>query len=115
MVTRAQVDPVGLLAHADARRCARRNDVAGMQAHETADEADQPPNAEDHVARRAALIRATVNFEPEIQILRIRYLVGRHEPRTDWAERVGALAFDPLPRTFELERALREIVDHAIA
>ena len=45
-----------VLAHANARRRAGGNDVAGLQAHEMADIADEPRHAEDHVLGHAILI-----------------------------------------------------------
>ena len=55
-----------------------------------------------------------VDFEPQVQVLRID-LVRGDEPGTDRAERVAALALVPRTAALQLERALGNVVDDAIA
>src|SRR5690606_29841766 len=104
-----------LLAHADAGRRAGGNDVARLQAHELAQVAHEVRHAEDHRARRAVLVALAVDLEPEVELVPVRHFVGRDEPRTDRAERIGALTLDPLAAHFQLEGALRHVVHDAVA
>src|SRR5262245_41393456 len=104
-----------LLAEPDARRRPGRDHVAGVQAHEARQVADELRDAEDHRARVAVLVALAVDLEPDAQLLRVGHLVARHEVGPDRPERVAALALDPLTAALELEMALREIVDDAVA
>src|SRR5262245_46116912 len=97
----------------DAWRRAGADDVAGLQAHEAAQIADEIRNAKHHRLRGAVLITMSVDLEPEAQVLAINHFVARDEPRTNRTERVRALAFHPLTGAFELKRALGEIIDDA--
>ena len=56
-----------------------------------------------------------VDLEPHAKVLRIGDFVPGHKPRPDRPERIGRLAFDPLPGPLGLEFAFGHIVDHAIA
>ncbi|PAV66636.1 hypothetical protein WR25_23081 [Diploscapter pachys] len=55
-----------------------------------------------------------INRSPGCNRLAVADLVRRHEPRTDGAERVAALALVPLAAEFLLERALRHVVGEHI-
>ena len=99
----------------DAWRRAGRDDVAGLEAHESAQVADEELHAEDHRLRRPVLIAVPVDFEPQAEILTVGDFVGGHEPGTNRPERVGALALHPLAGALELIRALGQIVDDAEA
>src|SRR3990167_9640710 len=47
--------------------------------------------------------------------MRIPDLVGSHKPWTNWPKAVGTLALHPLAGPFHLERALRQVINHAVA
>src|SRR5690606_15110429 len=104
-----------LAAHADAGRRAGGDDVAGLEAHEPADIADDPAHAEDHRPGRAVLITMAIDLEPQPRVLRVADLVGRHQPRPERREAVAALALVPRAAAVELEAALRQVVDDAVA
>src|SRR3546814_8319178 len=91
------------------------DDVAGLQAHEAADVADQVRHAEHHGAGAAILEALAVHLEPEGEILRVGHFVRRHQPGADRAEGVGALALHPLAGALDLEAALGDVVHDAIA
>src|SRR4051812_45558198 len=97
---------VRLDAHADAGRCSGGDHVAGMQAHELAEVADQEGRLEDHRAGRAVLAARAIHVEPHREIRRVADLVRRDQPWTERTEGVAALALVPLPTTLELEGAL---------
>src|SRR5271155_3492913 len=103
----AQAHPVsrpqiyrGPLPHADSRWRTGGNNVSGLEAHESANVADQLANAKNHRARRSVLVAVAVHLKPHIQVLRVRDFIGRHQPWSDRAEGVCALALDPLPSAF---------------
>ena len=50
----------------------------------------------NHCARIAVLVALTVDFQPEIQILRVPHLVRSHQPGPGRPESVTALSLDPL-------------------
>src|SRR5579871_1219638 len=104
-----------LLSEPDSRRRARRNNVARLQTHEPAQITHQMRHAENHRLRRSVLITLSIHFQPQMQILRIRNFVVRHEPRPNRPKRVGTLSLHPLPRAFQLKRALRQIIHHAVS
>ena len=97
------------------RRRSGRNDVSRLKAHEAAQVADKMGDAKDHRAGRAILIAVPIDFEPELQALWIGNLICCNQPRTDRAEGIRTLAFDPLPGAFQLEGPLGEVVDNAVA
>src|SRR5450631_20397 len=103
------------LSHAYTGRSSCRNDVARLQTHEAAEIADEMRYAEDHGASRSVLIVMAVDFQPHLEILRVRDFVRRHQPRADGTEGVGALALYPLAGTFQLEGSFRKIVDYTVA
>src|SRR5690606_31886971 len=105
----------GLDAHADARRGAGGDDVARLQAHELADIVYQMCHAEDHRLGRAVLVALAIDLEPHAQVLRISDFVPGDEPRANGAKSVVALALVPGAATLELEFALGDVVDQAIA
>src|SRR5262249_53462721 len=105
-----------LLPHADAGRRTCGDDVARLQAHEAAEGAHEPRDAEHHRARVAVLVAVAVDLEPEIQRLRVGHLVGRHQPGAEGPEGVVALALVPLAAAaLELDLALGDVVDDAVA
>ena len=63
----------------------------------------------------AILVLVTVYFQPHFKILRVGDFVFGNQPGADRAEGVGAFAFGPLAGAFELEGALGEVVDYAVA
>src|SRR6185369_10867929 len=101
--------------HADARRRAGRDEVAGPERHEAAAVRDELGDAEDHRARRSVLAALAVDVEPHREVLRVLDLVGGHHPRADRAERVAALALVPRAAALELVLALGDVVDDAVA
>ena len=104
-----------LAAVADAFGRAGGDDVAGQQAHELAEVADQGGDVEDEVRRVGVLARDVVAFEPEVQVVRIFDFVGRGEEGAEGREGVAAFAFDPLAAAFELPFALAVVVVEAVA
>ena len=110
----AEVDG-GLLAEAYSGRGAGGDDVAGVEAHEVAEVADQVGDSVDHGGGGAVLVAVTVDFEPHAEVLGVGDFVGGDEPWADGAEGVCGLALDPLAGAFELEGALGEVVDDAVA
>jgi hypothetical protein len=56
-----------------------------------------------------------IDFKPQLQVLRVGNFIGGHQPGTDGAEGVSALAFDPLAGAFELESALGNVIDRTVA
>ena len=56
-----------------------------------------------------------VHFKPHAEVGSVRNLVRGHKPRADGRKRVCALAFDPLPAPFRLERAFGDVVDNAVS
>src|SRR5580704_9030122 len=102
-------------AHAYAWGCAGGDDVAGVQAHEAAQVANDVGDREDHGFGVATLILVVVYFQPHIQVLWVGDFVSGDQPRADGAEGVGTFAFGPLAGAFGLEGALRDVVDDAVA
>src|SRR6188768_2827653 len=100
-----------LHAVADSGRRAGRDDVAGVQAHELAQVAHEVRHAEHHRLGRAVLVALAVNLEPHLELVIVGDFVGRDQPGADRAERVGALALDPLSRALELKCPFRDVVD----
>src|SRR3954451_22824508 len=92
-----------LLTEADSGRRAGRDHVAGLQAHELADVADQMSYPEDHRSRAAVLIALAVHLEPHVQVLRVGHFVGRHKPRTQRPKGVVTFAL-PTARRARSER-----------
>ena len=80
-----------------------------------ADIADDLRAIEDHVAGRAVLHALAAHLADHVERLRVGHLVGGDEPGPDRAEGVGALALGPLPAALDLEFALGNVVDDAIA
>ena len=68
------------------------------------------------IVRGAAVLHApAVDVEPHRQVLRIADLVGGDQPGPDRPEGVAALALVPGAAALDLEVALGDVVDHAIA
>src|SRR5579863_1676825 len=105
----------GLLAHADARRGAGADDVAGHERHIPADVTHEVRHIEDHGLRVALLAALAVDIEPEGETLRVPDFIARHEPRAYGTEAVAALSLDPLAPVLELKGSLGNIVDDYIA
>src|SRR6266851_86647 len=85
------------------------NDVAGEQCHVVAHVRHKLRAGENHVLGIGRLPAFAVDVEPDVERLRIGYLVGRDEPWPDRPEGVTALALVPL-RGLQLERALGYVV-----
>ena len=99
---------------AHARRGAGRDQVTDTEGHETAQIGDERANGEHHVFRVPALPTVAVDRGPEREPLRVRNLVGAHEPWSDRRERIGALPLGGAATVLHLERALGDIVHEAI-
>ena len=69
----------------------------------------------NHCARITVLVALPVDFQPEIQILRVPHLVRSHQPGSGRPESVTALSLDPLTGTFYLEFSFGDIVDNTVA
>src|SRR5690606_27616507 len=104
-----------LSAHAHARRRAGRDHVARLQHHEARNVGDEMRDAEDHRPGVAALRRLAIHVKEEVQILRIRHLVRRDDPRPEWTEGRRALALDPLTAALGLVFTLRHVVADRVA
>src|SRR5205085_1909876 len=92
-----------------------RDHVARIERREMADIADDVVDAEDQVGGVAVLPPLAIDLGPELQLARVGYLVGGHEPRADRAKGVAALALRPLTAAFQLEFALGDVIDEAKA
>ena len=104
-----------LAAHADAGGGAGGDDVAGVEREELAEVADEFLDAEDHRGGRAVLAALAVDFEPELQVLRVGDFVFGDEPGAERAEGVAAFAFGPLAAAVFLEGAFGDVVEDAVA
>src|SRR5215831_3833009 len=104
-----------LEAHPDPRRGTGRDHVARHQGQELADIADDLVDPEDQVAGVAALPPLAVDLGPQRELSRVADLVGCDQPGADRAEGVGALTLGPLSAALDLEFALTDVVDDAIA
>src|SRR5208337_4261909 len=104
-----------LLTEAHARRRARGDDVPRLEDHELRDVGDEGFCAENHGRGRAALHALAVDVQPHVELLRVLDLVGRDQPRPQWAEGRAALALHPLARALDLERTLGDVVAYAVA
>src|SRR5574341_280973 len=104
-----------LLAQAHTGRRAGSDHVAGLQAHEAAQVAHELLHAEPHGAGVAVLEAVAIDLKPQVEVLRVGHVVGRHKPGADRAEGVAALALVPLAAALELVLALRHVVHHAVA
>src|SRR5690606_10577965 len=70
---------------------------------------------EIHILRGAVLVRCTIYFQPEFQIVNIRYFIGRNEPRPHRRKRITAFSLYPLTTAFKLKSTFTVIVVQAIA
>ena len=104
-----------LHAHADAGGRAGGDDVAGVEREELAEVADELLHAEDHRGGGAVLAALAVDFEPELEVLRVGDFVFGDEPGAEGAEGVAAFAFGPLAAAVFLERAFGDVVGDAVA
>ena len=104
-----------LMPQSDPGRGSRGDDIARRKRHEPAQVGDDRRDPEDHGARIAGLAALAVDRQPEIECLRIRHLVGGHQPWAAGREGVVAFPFRPLPIHFDLIGAFRDVVQHAIA
>src|SRR6266550_32237 len=95
---------------ADAVWRSGRDHRAREQSHPLGDPFDHRIDRVDHVARVAVLLGLAVDAEQEPQRLRIGNLVPRHDPGTDWAETVKALALEVLAAPPELDVARADVV-----
>src|SRR3989339_1012886 len=85
--------------------CAGGDDVAGLQAHEAAQVANQESHAVDHGGGAAVLIAFAIHFQPQFQGLWVRHFVGSDQPGAGRAKGVAALALVPGAAAIELEFA----------
>src|SRR3546814_11145478 len=81
------------------------DDVAGLQAHEAADVADQVRHAEHHGACAAIREALAVHLEPEGENLSDGRFVRRDQPGADRAEGFGDLRLHHLAGALQLEAA----------
>src|SRR5207302_7907884 len=100
---------------ADPRWRPGRDHVAGIERHEMADIADDVVDPEDQIGGVAVLPALAIDLGPQRQLAGVGHLVGGDQPRADRAEGVGALALGPLAAALELEFALGDVIDEAIA
>ena len=117
----AQLDDVAgrqegwrLHRHADARWCAGRDQVAGLQRHELRQVVHDEMRTEDHRRGAAGLPTDAVDVEFETQIAQVAHVVRRGEPGARGREGVARLALGPLSAAFDLELALRDVVHDAV-
>src|SRR5579864_9663199 len=104
-----------LHAEPDAGRGAGDDDVARLHAEILRAGPDDVAAVEDHGRGIAALAFLAVDVKPHVELLRILDLVPGDEPRPEWAERLAALAFGPLPGALDLKHPLGDVVGEAIA
>src|SRR3990172_610691 len=65
-------------------RCPSRNNITRFQRHACRHVFNQVINCEDHLTRLRVLLDLTVHAERDLQVMRVRNLVLRHEPRSEW-------------------------------
>jgi hypothetical protein len=87
----------------------------GSRVMKLRDIADDVGAAEDHVGGGGILHALAVEFQPEAQRLRVGDFVARHQPGAERAEAVAALALVPLAAALDLEGALGDVVEAAVA
>src|SRR3984893_5282514 len=80
-----------------------------------ADIAEDVVDAQDQAGGVAVLPPLAVDLGPQLQLAGVGDFVGGDDPRTHWTEGVAALALGPLPAALELEFALGDVIDGAIA
>ena len=85
-----------LLAEAHTSRRAGEDHIAWLQTHETADVGYEFADGEDHIARRAALLRRAVDAERKAFPLGVAELVRRHHDGTHRTKAVEAFPLEPL-------------------
>ena len=94
----ARLEPAPLLlgqTEDHAVRCAREDDVAGIERHALRDIADDGSGREDHVRCPPVLAHLAVDERPNGEMRDID-LSGGHDIRTERREAVGRLAEQPL-------------------
>src|SRR5215216_4226108 len=70
---------------------------------------------EDHRCGGAVLIAASIDLEPQCEILRVGDFVPRHQPGSRRTKSIRRFSLDPLAAALELKFAFRQIIDDAIA
>ena len=112
-VTVAQ-EALWLAPDPDPGRRAGHDHVARFERERPRGVGDDLGHAEDHVAGVPVLKRLARDGGAHAEGLRVGDLVARHQPRTERAERVEALAADPLAIA-ELEVARGDVVAAGVA
>src|SRR4051794_3410863 len=101
-------------SHADPRRGAGRDDIAGQKRHALAQIAHELRAIEDHRACAAALHALAVHIEPHVKVVHVAHFIFGHEV---WAHRtkgIEALALIPLPAALKLIVPLRYVINNTI-
>src|ERR1700722_646757 len=106
---------IWLVTHADARRRAGDQQVAGIQRHKPTNIGYQLPHCEYHSPRIAGLHAPTVEVQEHLEILRIADFIRGYEPRSDRPKCVATLALVPLSAALQLKRAFRHVIGKHVA
>src|ERR1700722_1419440 len=106
---------IWLVTHADARRRAGDQQVAGIQRHKPTHISNQLPHSENHSLRIAGLHASTVEVQEHLEILRITDFIRGNEPGSNRSKCVATLALVPLSAVLQLKRAFRHIIGKHIA
>src|SRR5216683_7510403 len=100
----ARSEELGRLAgRADAGRGAGEDQVAGQQGQHRGQPGDELGHAEDQLRGAALLDLLAIDAAAELKVVRVRELVGCHEPRAGGAEAGEGLAERELPSGGELD------------
>ena len=91
------------------------DDVAWLEHHELADVPNDVSDTENHVGGRITLTQHTVHRKLQVEVLRVRNLVGRYQPRAERIECFAVLTLIPLSASFELELTFRNVVGDRVA
>lgn len=94
-LTRTQKDRMGFDSQPHAWWRPSRNNVTGLQAHAAAQVGNQLRHIEDQSPRITFLIAVSVDFQPQVQRVRISDFILSDQPWADRTERIEAFAFVP--------------------
>jgi len=96
-------------------RCSAADDVTGFKGHPATDVGNQLLDGKDHGFGIAVLTNLAIDFQSQVQVLRIGYFIFCHHPRAQRTKSIAAFALVPLAGVaFELKFAFRDIIDDAI-
>src|ERR1035441_6174024 len=90
-------EKAGWLAHeADARRRAGGYDVARFESKDAGEEGNQVGDLEAQVASVGVLQAFAVDLDADVQVVRVRNLVGRHDPGAHGRKGIERFSHQPL-------------------